>query len=81
MLVDDQEINRRLMAKILSKDEDFSVVGEATNGVEAIENFSLLKPDVILMDMEMADEWHRGNENNSRDMSKCRHLGIFQCRR
>ncbi len=53
MIVDDQEINRRLMARILSKVEDFVVVGMATNGIEAIENVTLFQPDVILMDMEM----------------------------
>ena len=43
------------LRSMLSTQPDFQVVGEAVNGVEAVELAAPLKPDVILLDLEMPD--------------------------
>lgn len=51
LLVDDHEIFRDGLRRILEEEGGFEVVGEATNGLEAIERAAALRPDVILMDI------------------------------
>lgn len=53
MIVDDSFLMRRVIRNILEKDAVFNVVGEAANGLEALEAVSTLKPDIILLDIEM----------------------------
>ncbi len=53
MITDDHPIVRDGLTAILSTQDDFEVIGEACNGHEAIEKFELLRPDIILMDLEM----------------------------
>ena len=53
LLVDDHSLFRDGMARILNSQMDFEVVGEATNGLEAISEAQKLKPDLILMDVGM----------------------------
>jgi len=53
MLVDDEAMVRAGFRLILEAEEDLRVVGEASNGVEAIEEAARLGPDVILMDVRM----------------------------
>src|SRR5690606_24848518 len=53
LLVDDQELVRSGFRTILDTEPDFEVIGEATNGAEAIELAASLSPDVICMDVEM----------------------------
>lgn len=53
ILVDDQE-NIRLGLKMrLALESDIFVIGEASNGEQAIELARTLKPDVVIMDVEM----------------------------
>lgn len=53
LVVDDQPMVRQGLRMYLSLDADLEVIGEATNGYEAV-NFAMrLKPDVILMDLMM----------------------------
>jgi DNA-binding NarL/FixJ family response regulator len=52
LLVDDDPLVRRSL-KMLFKLHDISVVGEATNGEEAIESIGRLKPTMVLMDVNM----------------------------
>lgn len=56
LLVDDQELVRSGFRTILETEPDFEVVGEATNGVEAVELARELQPDVICMDVEMPEQ-------------------------
>lgn len=54
LIVDDSLIVRRNMEKFLKK-LSFDVVGDAKNGIEAIEMCTRLKPDLITMDITMPD--------------------------
>jgi len=53
LLVDDYDPLRVAMAQVLNRQGDFQVVGEASDGFEAIEKARQLHPDLILMDMSM----------------------------
>lgn len=53
LIADDQAITRSGLHKLLETVVDFEMVGEATNGAEAIELATSLQPDVILMDLKM----------------------------
>lgn len=53
LLVDDQAMLRTGFAMILSVEDDIEVVGQAGNGREAIEQVRALRPDVVLMDVQM----------------------------
>jgi DNA-binding NarL/FixJ family response regulator len=52
-IADDQELLREGIALIIDAQEDLQVVGQASNGVEAIELARLVRPDVLLMDVQM----------------------------
>jgi DNA-binding NarL/FixJ family response regulator len=53
LLVDDQTIVRRVLRGILEGYPGVSVVAEAANGVEAVALSAAIKPDVVLMDVNM----------------------------
>ena len=53
LIVDDSWILRRVLRGTLSQRDDIEIVGEATNGIEALEMILELAPDVILLDVEM----------------------------
>ena len=53
LLADDQELVRTGFRLILNAEFDFTVVGEAGDGAEAVERARLLSPDVVLMDVRM----------------------------
>ena len=53
MITDDHAIVRRGMAALLATEPDIIVAGEAANGAQAVELAAELKPDVMLMDLEM----------------------------
>lgn len=53
LLVDDHSVVRMGLSAVLSLEEDFAVVGEAEDGVQAIEQFETKHPDVVLMDVRM----------------------------
>ena len=53
MLVDDHPAIRRGLSVYLELHDDFSLVGEAMNGVDAIKMIDTIRPDVILMDIHM----------------------------
>jgi DNA-binding NarL/FixJ family response regulator len=53
VIAEDQALVRRGAALLLSMESDMEVVGQACNGVEAVELTQLLRPDVVLMDLHM----------------------------
>lgn len=55
LIVDDHTVVRDGLSAMLGREEDMTVVGEASNGLEAVEQADRLKPDVILMDLRMPE--------------------------
>ena len=55
LVVDDQELVRDGFAVLLSLCDDIEVVGQASNGVEAIAMAVNERPDVVLMDIRMPE--------------------------
>lgn len=53
LLVDDQQLVRSGFRMILSVEDDLEVVGEASDGAEALARARELAPDVVLMDVQM----------------------------
>jgi len=53
LVVDDESVVREGVVAILSYQKDLEVVGEAHNGVQALELARKTKPDVVLLDMVM----------------------------
>jgi NarL family two-component system response regulator LiaR len=53
LLVDDHGVVRRGLRMYLELQNDVEIVGEATNGLEAVEQVRKLHPDVVLMDLVM----------------------------
>ena len=53
LIVDDSLLMRTVIRDIVSADEDFTIVGEAVDGIDAVEKATALRPDIILLDIEM----------------------------
>ncbi|NUT52199.1 MAG: response regulator transcription factor [Saccharothrix sp.] len=53
LLVDDQELMRMGFRMVLGAQQDVDVVGEAANGLDAVQLADRLRPDVVLMDVRM----------------------------
>ncbi len=55
LLVDDHKMVRQGLTRLLQAEADIEVVGEAVNGIEAIEKAHLLRPDVVILDVNMPE--------------------------
>jgi DNA-binding NarL/FixJ family response regulator len=53
LLADDQELMRMAFRMVIETQPDLAIVGEATNGHEAVAAVARLRPDVVLMDVRM----------------------------
>jgi len=56
MVVDDSNVIREKISNVLTTPEyagEFELVGSASDGVEAVEQFKLLKPKIVTMDITM----------------------------
>lgn len=53
LLVDDQALFRRALASLVNAQLDMTVVGEGESGADALEKARALRPDVIVMDVNM----------------------------
>lgn len=54
LIVDDAQFMRLAIRNILEKNQ-FEVAGEAANGIEAIQKYKELKPDIVTMDLTMPE--------------------------
>ncbi len=55
LVADDHPVVREGLVAILSTQADFTVVGEASNGLDAVAMAEKLQPDVLLLDLEMPE--------------------------
>jgi DNA-binding NarL/FixJ family response regulator len=55
LIADDHPVVREGLITMIKRVPDFSVIGEATNGVEAVNKARELKPDIVLMDLRMPE--------------------------
>ncbi len=55
LIVDDHMVVRDGLSAMLGREKDFQVVGEARNGLDAVEKARELKPEVVLMDLRMPE--------------------------
>lgn len=53
LLADDHPLIRQALRDVLEREADFEVVGEASNGREAVDLTQALHPDVVIMDISM----------------------------
>ncbi len=53
LIADDHAVVRQGLRMFLTLDEEFEIIGEATNGAEAVSLARELQPDVVLMDLLM----------------------------
>ena len=55
LIVDDHQLIRDGLKKYIANDPDFELVGEAENGVQALEVLAKTKVDIILSDLNMPE--------------------------
>ena len=55
LLADDHQVLRSGLRALLNMEPDFDVVGEASNGIEAVKLAETLRPDIIVMDVSMPE--------------------------
>jgi len=56
LLADDHQLVRNGIKIFLESEEGFEVIGEAKNGIEAIEKNRELEPDIVLLDISMPEK-------------------------
>lgn len=56
LIVDDAQFTRNMLKNIINKIEQIEVIGEASNGVEAISLYKKLNPDLVTMDLVMPEK-------------------------
>src|ERR1700730_11068131 len=75
LIADDQTITRAGLRRLLESTTDLEIVGEATNGAEAVALAAQLQPDVILMDLRMPGI--NGIDATRRIHRESPHIGIL----
>ncbi|MGA9804087.1 MAG: response regulator, partial [Terriglobales bacterium] len=55
LIVDDEPIARRGIRRYLAEHNGIEVVGEAANGISAVEQINELHPDIVFLDVQMPD--------------------------
>ena len=55
LVVDDEPLARQRILHLLEKEKDFSVVGECSNGIEAVKAIEELNPDLVFLDIQMPE--------------------------
>ncbi len=55
LIVDDQNFTRQALQAILETEEDFEIVGQANNGIQAFEFMDEVHADILIVDLEMPE--------------------------
>lgn len=55
LLVDDHELIRQGLARAFERDDDMTVVGQASGVAEGVSAWTVLRPDVVVTDLQMPD--------------------------
>ena len=55
LAADDHPVFRAGLSSLISNEQDMQIVGEASNGREAVAQFHALRPDVMLLDLQMPE--------------------------
>ena len=76
MIVEDELFFRELLRDILEK-ADYTVVAEAADGIEALEKYRQLRPDIIIMDIFMPGK--NGIEATQEIISFDANAKVFMC--
>lgn len=53
LIIDDSRTSRRILQGVLEKSGSHTVIGEAANGIEGVELFRKLRPDIVTLDITM----------------------------
>jgi two-component system LytT family response regulator len=53
LIVDDEDLARLLIREYLGRHEDIDIVGESTNGQQAVGDIAVLNPDLVFLDIQM----------------------------
>ncbi|MFD1257202.1 LytR/AlgR family response regulator transcription factor [Mucilaginibacter terrae] len=53
LIIDDEQLARQRLKRLLKNFEEFEIIGEAVNGADGLEQVELLKPELIFLDIEM----------------------------
>ena len=75
VIAEDQALVRRGTVLLLSMEPDMELVGQASNGEEAVQLTRLLHPDVVLMDLHMPVK-RRGGGHTRNHPCAARHPGV-----
>ena len=55
LIVDDEELGRVAVRRLVEKDDRFKIVGECSGGAEAIQSIRLERPDLVFLDIQMPE--------------------------
>ncbi|HPR31067.1 MAG TPA: response regulator transcription factor [Prolixibacteraceae bacterium] len=75
ILVDDHKLFREGVKYALEKEKEFSILAEASDGIEFLEQIDRFEPDVVLMDIDMPRM--NGIDATQRALGKCPEMNIL----
>jgi two-component system LytT family response regulator len=55
LIVDDEELARQRLQRLLATEKDVAIVGEASDGVQAVDSILRLTPDLVFLDVQMPE--------------------------
>jgi two-component system LytT family response regulator len=55
LIVDDEELARQRLQRLLATEKDVAIIGEAADGVQAVESILRLTPDLVFLDVQMPE--------------------------
>ena len=55
LIIDDEELARQRIRRLLAREEDVEVIGEACDGAQAVDSIRSLRPDLVFLDVQMPE--------------------------